>query len=301
MIYVSILKKSVIYEYRRKRFIKDAIANIGEIIEKENSITCIVKQDLLDKVATPNSYELYLFGISSIFNASKKSIDYYKLDKPVHYIFDGITFYVPIQIFSHFCDITFINCTFSHSYFKIFHADKITFAGNKFHDGFSTLNDGAFLRTTPSGKIGKLYFKNEHFINEYLLKEYGENNFGININADEVHISHSTIITDDKNGQFNIKGKNIKIEESIMNSPKTYIDAIEIDMDRKSKLKSEKGIIIGNDDSNCNIDICIDDIYSPYIVLNDVEWVNYKNGNTSFYHDDPIDVQKKKNRTITNP
>lgn len=124
--------EKALYKYRRQKFLKNTITNIGEIEEEENSITCIVKQEKLDsnKEYCNIFYSLNLYGMNTHYEKSRQLVDYYKLNKPVHYFFNGIHFNKPINIFSLFCNITFINCTFENTPIQIFTAEEITFSKN---------------------------------------------------------------------------------------------------------------------------------------------------------------------------
>ncbi len=266
---ISRKSKEYIYKLGRRKFIHDTIASIGRIIEDDHCITCLVQQNLLYRNAKPNIYQLNLFGMNNKNEEIKKIIEYYNLNKPVHYIFDGIHFDRPINIFSFFCDITFINCKFTNSYFNISHADKITFAGNQFYDGISVIKKEAFLRTVSTSKVGELNFKNENFINKSKSKEYGEN-FGLDIVADKVNIMNSTITAYEKKGEINIFTKEIEIRNSTVCAPEIYLDSDEI-IYEKSLFKANKGIIIENKNNNCDTEVGFYNMISPYIVYNGTE------------------------------
>lgn len=302
MLFLQIGKEKiekVLYNYRRQKFLKNTIANIGEIVEEEDSITCIVKQEKLDsnKKYCNIFYELNLYGMITHYEKSKQLVDYYKLNKPVHYFFDGIHFNKPINIFSLFCNITFINCTFENAPIQILSAEEITFSKNTYYDCISAVRNSAFLRTISGTTIGKLYFVKENFKNEWDKKNY-ENKFEINIVAEEIHIYKSTIATDETKGNLSLKAKDIDIVKSTLESSEIYFDTDHIDV-TKSNLIATKGLIAGNKENNSNIEICLDDVYSPYVLFNNIEWVNFENSNTSFFHDYP-ELLIKKRRKLAN-
>lgn len=285
---------NLVYEFERKKFLYGSITNIGEVIETDDTITIIVRQELLDKELKPNFYHLGLNGINPIF---QERIDYFKLDKRVRYIFNNVTFDVPIILSCYFCDVTFKNCVFSHSYFQIHCADKLTFMNNVYYDGISSISNGVFFRTASCSKIEELNFINENFVNNYCSK-YGVNNFGMDINANKVNIINSTITTNEKNGLLNIKAKKIEIKKSIITSKEIFFDASLVDMDRKSKLKCINKLVVSNKDEICDVEICISDVYSPYVSFNEVEWVNLETGNIGYYQSDLEDVQKKRREVL---
>lgn len=69
-------------------------------------------------------------------------------------------------------------------------------------------------------------------------------------------------------------------------------------MDRKSKLKCSNKFVVSNKDANCDVEICISDVYSPYVSFNGLESVNVKKGNTSFYQSDLDELQKKRKEVL---
>lgn len=240
----------------------------------------------------------YLLGGMNNANSSKKElIDYYGLDKPVHYVFDGIRFYCsPIKIGSYLCKITFKNCKFEHSPITILQADKIAFENNQYMDILGNLRNESFLRTTSNTVINELTFRNERF--ENLYKHGKEQNcFGINVCAKKVDILDSKMITDSNNGPICIKAKRLQIVRSLLESPEIYFDTDFVDATR-SKLKAEKGLIVGNDTNTCDVEINIDDVFSPYVIFNGVEWVNYEAGNRTFYHDDPVKLKSARKEVV---
>lgn len=66
---------NLVYEFERKKFLYGSITNIGEVIETDDTITIIVRQELLNKELKPNFYHLGLNGINPIF---QERIDYFK-------------------------------------------------------------------------------------------------------------------------------------------------------------------------------------------------------------------------------
>lgn len=168
---------------------------------------------------------------------------------------------------------------------------------NVYYDGISSISNGVFFRTASCSEIKELNFIDENFVNKY-YSSYGESNFGIDVVANKVNIVNSKITTDEQNGLVNIKANKIEIKKSLITSREVYFDAYLVDMDRKSKLKCSKKLIVSNKDKNCDVDICIDDIYSPYVSFNGVELVNVEKGDITFYHYDLEDVQKKRREVL---
>lgn len=275
--------------FKRLKFLKNELFNIGDIVEEESSITCYVSQRLLDRNVKKTFYDLYIGGMNTANKSKKELITYYGLEKPVHYIFDGITFNSPIRIGSYNCKLTFKNCSFKHSPITILQADKITFENNQYCDTLSNIAKKTFLRTTSSTTINELTFRKENFQNQYKPCDK-ENYFGMDICANKVAILDSKMTTDKNNGTICIKSKRIEILRSLLEFPEIYLDTDFVDVTR-SKLKVEKGLVVGNDTNTCDVEINTDDVFSPYVVFNGIEWVNYASGNRTYYHDDPIKLK----------
>lgn len=263
------------YERARAKYLQQTIQRIGTIEEKEDCIICYVKQELLEKNSKKVSYELECYGMNTVYDKSRKLVDYFKLNKPVYYIFDGIHFDTFVNIASSFSNLIFRNCTFNAG-IHIFFADTITLENNKYNC-WSDFKDygNAFLW----GKVNNLEIKNENFINQYELKKYGENNFGMNINIDKLNIENSTICAE-SHGQINIKAKKTCILNSKISAPEIYLDSDSITSYNTSYnwwLKSANGIIIENKNCDLNIELECNRIHSPYLIYNGAEIINGNN------------------------
>lgn len=253
------------YERARTKYLRQVIPRIGTIEESENCIICYVKQELLEKNSKKAFYELHCNGMNTVYDRSRELVDYFKLNKPVYYIFDGIYFDTVVNIASTFSNIIFRNCTFNNG-IRIFFADTITLEGNKYNCWTNFKDYGnAFLW----GKIKNLEIKNENFINQYELKEYGENNFGINIEVDNLKIDNSTICAESQ-GQINVKAKETNVLNSNISAPEIYLDSDSIAFGR-SLLKAENGIIIENKNCECDTEVGFYNVDSPYVVYNGTE------------------------------
>lgn len=66
----------------------------------------------------------------------KDIIDFFGLNKPVYYIFNGIDFNNTVEVFSPCANIIFKNCNFNlHIYINI--GNEVTFENNKYKDAVS--------------------------------------------------------------------------------------------------------------------------------------------------------------------
>ncbi len=119
------------YERDRTKFLKRIIPRIGTIEESEDCIICYASQKLLEKNAKRAYYELHCNGMNTVYDKSRELVDYFKLNKPVYYIFDGICFDTVVNLSSIFSNIIFRNCTFNTG-IQISFADTITLENNRY-------------------------------------------------------------------------------------------------------------------------------------------------------------------------
>lgn len=261
------------YERARAKYLKQVISRIGTIEESEGCIICYVKQDLLEKNAKRVFYELNCDGMNTVYDKSRKLVDYFKLNKPVYYIFDGIHFDTVVNIASTFSNIIFRNCTFNTG-IRIFFADNITLEDNKYNccANFKEYGYGnAFLH----GEIKNLVIKNDQFVNS-LNSQYLDNIFGINVRVDKINIENSTICAE-SHGQINIKAKETNIWNSKISAPEIYLDSDSITFG-KSLLKAENGVIIENKNCECDTEVGFYNVESPYTIYNGTEIItDYEN------------------------
>ena len=277
--------KELEYKIARKKYLAQVIQKIGIIEETNYSIICHVTQELLEKNGKRVFYELQCSGMNTVYENSRKLVDYFQLNKPVYYIFDGICFDSVVNISSLFSNIIFRNCTFNTG-IRILFADNITFENNKYNcwTNFKDYGNSFFFFF-----VKKLTIKNDQFINSYDL-EYLNNNFGFNIEVDTLDIDSSTICAESC-GEINIKAKKTNIWNSNIKAPFIYFDSDSITLDRglletkegeiiygNSLLKAENGIIIENKDSNFCININSNRLVSPCTIYNGVELITNQEG-----------------------
>lgn len=260
------------YKKARTKYLQQVISRIGTIEEKEDCIICYVKQELLEKNGKRVFYELQCNGMNTVYDKSKKIVEYFKLNKPVYYIFDGITFDTVVNISSLFANITFKNCTFNMG-IRCFFADSITFENNKYNCWTEFKDYGnAFLY----GKINNLRFEHEQFVNNSEFHSF-DNNFGINVETNKITIICSNIQAGN-NGQINIKANETILQYSKMIAPEIYLDSNNAFLN-ESFLEA-KGVIIESKNYKCHTtttDFC--SIRSPYTVYNGTEITTDHNEN----------------------
>lgn len=127
---------NILKNYRRKLALRSITGNMGGVVEDEDEIICYVKQKKVGKGC------IFLGGCHSFDNGN--TARKYGIDKPIHYIFDGLKCssdiygYDGIKLdfrncYFKYCsyislvgDCEFENCTFASSLFYDIYADDIT-------------------------------------------------------------------------------------------------------------------------------------------------------------------------------
>lgn len=101
-------------------FVKKHITgNLGKVVEDDEKLTCYVSKRKCKKHKYVFSYEICCYGIGK---ENSKLAETYKLNKPIHYVFDGIEFDKK-RVYIHGydgCDVYIKNCKFSHVLFNTF-------------------------------------------------------------------------------------------------------------------------------------------------------------------------------------
>lgn len=256
------------YEYNkeRKSYINRWIPNIGIIEEQEDKFFCYVSQNLLEKHIKRKGHTIFCNGIP-MHEKEQQKIKYYHLDKPVYYIFDGIEldFINLSSIFN--STLVFKNCTFN-SKIRFIQADKVVLENNTYKSWLKNSNrQGDFL----SAEIQELIIQNDHLVNQLKCADNSQD-FGVNITTDRLTIMNSTITAENK-GQIYIKSKEANFMDSTLEAPGMYLDLDTISY-ANSLLKSSKGIIIENENGNCDLEMGFYKVDSPYVVYNGIEIIN---------------------------
>ena len=127
---------NILKNYKRKLALRSITGNMGRVVEDEDEIICYVKQKKVGKGC------IFLGGCHSFDNGN--TARKYGIDKPIHYIFDGLKCssdiygYDGIKLdfrncYFKYCsyislvgDCEFENCTFASSLFYDIYADDIT-------------------------------------------------------------------------------------------------------------------------------------------------------------------------------
>lgn len=253
---VKIVNTKMVKGLIRYLYIKQTIANIGKIVETEDSITCYVDQKKFDK---NKKYDLPLNGMNVINKESRNLVNKLNLNKKVYYIFENISFDKNLSIHSSFSHIIFKNCIFS-TRIRVSYANSITFENNQYQDWYpKDYGNGEFYIDSD-----ELKFINDDFSNYYYYICERVGGLGMNITSNNLEIINSKIITD-KGCKINIKAKNTTIKDSTISSSEIYIDSKSIKSN--SRFEATNGIII--DSNSHELENAIFD--SPTLIINGVE------------------------------
>lgn len=256
--------KLKIYNMAREAYLKKAICDIGRIIEEEDKIICYVDQKALDR-HKKSIYRFHLNGMNEVTDGIKETVQNFKLNKPVYYIFESIKFKTAIEFSSFWAHVIFRNCTFDKN-IGIIWAEDVVFENNKYLDHCPIYFYGNSFLT--GDRIKKITFINEYFFNGYRLKRYGEPaNFGMNIDAELIEIINSKIEADNS-ATISIRAKKTLITKSEINANEVYIDSESIDF-TSSYITAKSGIIIEN--ANCDF---VGKVQAPTTFYNGVDLSN---------------------------
>lgn len=195
---------NVLKNYKRKLALRSITGNMGRVVENEDEIICYVKRKKVGKDC------IFLNGCRSFDN--ENITRKYGIDKPIHYIFDGlecssdIYSYDGIKLdfrncYFKYCsyislvgDCEFENCTFTSSLFYDIYADNLTIKSSSISDlaGYNRFHVVARnkLSLIDVDGIGDYYFKikNVYFSSdkEILFKNTNIDCLNISIDTEKI-------------------------------------------------------------------------------------------------------------------
>ena len=298
------LINKILYEQGRKLELKN-LTSLGKVYEEEDKLVCYVDERKLKKFKQ-TYFDIFLEGTSS-FNKEKKEVyEYYKIDKPIHYIFDNINFNTHLKFAANNnTHIIFRNCAFKQS-IKILIADKITFENNKYYDYYPSYLLGKTFLTNNNSMINTIRFIHEDFKNSH--DDHHPTRFGIDIEVENLEIINSNINIDNSVKYNNketvpnrygitIKANNTKIINSDIKAAEIYLDSSNIIIDKNSNITATTGMIIEN--QNKDLETSTSNLKAPYLVYNEVELIKTSNKNISINKDKILSLHKKRTELIT--
>ncbi len=263
--------KLKVYNEARQLYLKKSICNIGKIVEEEDKIICYVDQKSIDRYKGNNPlYKLRLNGMNQVTEGIKETVENFRLNKPVYYIFDGIEFSTGLEITSLWSNVIFRNCTFDKN-IGIIWGDEITFENNKYTDHCDVYFYGKCFLTAD--RVNKLTFINDNFVNSYDFKKYGDARFGMQIDVKEIEFIN-TKVDAEYPATINIKAERTRIEKSELKANEVYVDSQSIDF-ADSSVIAQNGVMIVN--ANCDF---VGKVQAPIVFYNGTDLAN----NTSDTH-----------------
>lgn len=278
--------KLKIYNKIRQIYLKESICNIGRIVEQEDKIICYVDQKYIDRYKGNNPiYDLILTGMNQVTEGRKETVEKFRLNKPIYYVFDGIQFSTGLKITSLWSNVIFKNCTFDKN-IGIILGDEITFENNKYTDFCNVYFYGKCFFT--AGGVKKLTFINDNFVNA--LKRHADAQFGMQIDANEVEFIN-TKVDAEYPATINIKAKRTKIEKSELKSNEVYIDSQSICF-ADSLLVAQNGVMIEN--INCDFS---GNVQAPIIFYNGTDLANTTN-ETQIVNEDEAALKEARKKLI---
>lgn len=253
----SIMKQRELKKYNlaRQDYLERVCGKFGKIVEEDDKIIVYATQRLVDKNCKDFVYYLWCYGLEVFYD--DKTMENFKLNKPVYYVFDGIKFDHFVKFSSRFCNVIFKNCTFDNG-LQTWHCANLTLENNKYHNWTNIHSSFLF-----GNNFGELTIKNDEFVNSYENKSYVETKFGVCVSADKVNIINSNICAESQ-GKIDIDAKEISIINSTVTGPEIYLDSDSI-KSSNSVLKSNNGIMIDN--KNCDF---TGDVQAPTVIYNGV-------------------------------
>lgn len=240
------LAKKSIHSLIRKLYLKYEIGKLGKIKEEEDKIICYVTKIKNNKYN--NRLYLNILGIDN----NSELIKELKLDKPLYYVFENITFNTSLDINSR-VNLTFKNCTFNNRTI-ITSKENIDLTNNKFlnkKDNYYYY----FLEVLAKN----VNFIDNNFFNENRIISNLE--VAINMGIEEtLTIINSKI---DTFADIQIDSEKMIINNSEINAQKVDLSAHS--MNSRNSIIKAKSLYIDNEQFDFE-----ENIKSPYIDYNGV-------------------------------
>lgn len=245
---MNIVKRKL-YEINRNKLLKNAISNVGKIVEEDDRIVCYVDQYVLEKMKNNDSlYKLHLHGFDHNSETIMDGVYKYHLDKPVFFVFDHITFTNALEVKAIWSSVEFRNCTFDEE-INISYGKNIIFNNNKYFDRSNLYHFGnCFLNIE---NVNKVIFFNDNFINSYNNSNgQDKNDFGMKIAARTIIMSNTTVNT---TGNIKFNAANTKLRSTDINAGRVQIDSGSIDFAQsiiRSNNANYNGFNLANETKN---------------------------------------------------
>ncbi len=245
----------------RKKYLNTITSKLGQVVVTNDEIICYVDKEKLNSFKSELCYDLRLSGAQKL---SRSILDKYDLNKPVHYIIDGIYFDNGLCLNSDMnVHVEFKNCIFGNK-LHIKEADLVTLNNNKYNPRDFLIGGCVFDCSAKKLKIEK-----ERFIDFKYLRE-GSKRFGMNIAVENLEILDSSILITKDEGSIEIIADKIDIKDTSINCHNTVsIKSNMLNLDN-SRVESKTKIVLYDQSSNNNNNIIMG-IKAPKIIYNGID------------------------------
>jgi len=266
------------YDLIRKYYAKNLTGHMGKVDIQDDKIICYVKKSAIHKERNEFIYYINLRGTTFYSEELKNKYD---LNKPIYYIFDGITFNRELYLLSGInAHVIIRNCTFKDC-IEVICPEEITFENNTYYNSKPYFfNEKIFFGC----KAKKLNFIDDVFMN--MSNKKGEIYFGMSVKVKELNILNSDICISDSKGKMLIDDKKTKVKDSIIKVDNMELKSELINMEN-SRISIYKEIIIDNISNNGldNID-AKEVLYNGILIKTDY--------NDFIINDENINLSKKR-------
>lgn len=277
------IKKKIckkIYIFLRNKILNDITQNLGKVVETDDKFICYVDNKQLKKCKKGKYMPTYDLILKSKKMYSDEILNRYKVNKPIHYVIEGMNFDNALIIMAPSdSNITFRDCMFKDE-ITISSNSDIILENNKYYNlcSFYTRKSRCFLNVEAKN----ITFINDNFINSELGHHPAK--FGIDIITNNLKIINSNFNNFKDDGEIFIRSKQLYIKDSYINCYKSmYIDSDEINT-YNSLIKSKTGIMIENKNSNEILSF-----NSPKTIYNGVDLAN-----CNLITNDNVELQKSR-------
>lgn len=258
-----------IYKIARLKMLKLITGNIGDITEEDDKIICKVSQKKLDRMYKKDRN--LTLNLSGVHPGSEEYVNY-KLNKPIYYVFDNITFSNTLRFYSNFnSNVIFKGCNFKKNIDIIRSNGEVRFEKNSYQNQSSYAYDESLFESKYNKtekhemlygrQINKIIFYKDSFTNNKSGAHPGH--YGIDIEAKDVEIINS-VIRIKKPGLCFIKTNNLKLDDTQIKCDELYIDSQKIESTDSSIVS--KNVIIDNENKDL-----INKIYANTLIYNNVQ------------------------------
>lgn len=222
----------------------------------DEKIICYINEDELKRNTLKKGFYNFQFDISYDWYDELEKYSY--LNKPIYYIFEGITFDKSISISSKLktlISVCFKDCVFTKGVW-ISDVQNVIFESNTCSD----------LDVFNVNNVKNLKFLNDNAVNCYEVKE---SKMDINFMADKIEMNNSWIkVNSYSNSEVNINGLNTIIRNSTVEGEFVYVSSYNLDIDNSSKLVGNRfvGVLSKNDN------VSLENVDTPCYVNNEDDY-----------------------------